>query len=103
MKTTDTVIRKLRALCAQHYVEFNRKGFLHGLRITLGVEYHGGTRLVNLVEGTDIAIRQAGAKGKFIAVMPLEILLEALRVSEPFQPKPVSEVQPIQNKIKEQL
>jgi hypothetical protein len=103
MKTTDTVVRKLRALCAQHYVEFSKKGLLHGLRITLGVDYHGAKRISDLVSGTDIAIRQAGAKGEFYCVLPLKILLELMRVSEPFEPPAPKEqiCSPNENESKE--
>ena len=101
MKITETVFKRLRAVCAQHYVEFTKKGLLHGLRSTLGIDYHGAKRLTDLVEGTDIAIRQAGAKGEFYCVLPLTILLQLMQQSEPFAPKAQQLSSPSENESKE--
>jgi hypothetical protein len=101
MKITETVIKRLRAMCAQHYVEFNKKGLLHGLRSTLGIDYHGAKRLSDLVEGTDIAIRQAGAKGPFICTLKLETLLALMQQSEPFALKVQQLSSPSENESKE--
>jgi hypothetical protein len=101
MKITETVFKRLRAVCAQHYVEFNKKGLLHGLRTTLGVDYHKSKRLTDMVSNTDIAIRQAGAKGEFYCVLPLKILLQLMQQSEPFAPKPQQFSSPSENESKE--
>lgn len=103
MKITETVFKRLRAICAQHYVEFSKKGLLHGLRISLGVDYHGAKRISDLVSETDIAIRQAGAKGEFYCVLPLKILLQLMQQSEPFAPKSQQPSSPSENEAKELL
>lgn len=110
MKAPKILLQRIKALATnKHFVDCklrNRnpesENVLHGgLTFAASKLYKGGTLITNSLHGKDIGLVQCSKDGPIMAVLPYELFLELISTTEPVVRKQISEIQPIQNEIKE--
>jgi hypothetical protein len=74
---TQRAHRMIAGLASRHGLSLNESKLCERL-VRIHTLYAGGSRLLELLEGFHIAFAQCGSKGKFVAILPAEKLMQLL-------------------------